>query len=275
MKKITKVLAGFIVAFMLCCLVPFSAFAIDSNESVDSTDSTKDDAVIAAMIEGKQIWEDYLTAFSPLAEDEKTYEGLLRYVIRDDAAKLYAEITGQPKEEYIQMSALDKFLWTYTYLNIENYTKKISIKNYSTWLNSPIGNSRLIIKSNGGNQDMIDINNKFLEWSYNYYVATGKVYNFLEDFEDIEDVSEPEEESTTVSEHSSFIEAESSVPAESQEESVENTQDVSSEEKEEGIWDEVITYLNEHIFTIALLLILAIATLSVFLYRKNKTIDDK
>lgn len=228
--------------------------------------------------EGRQIWEEYLNVFSPLAEDESSYEGLMRYALRDEAAELYSEVTGNPKSEYEKMSSFYKFLWTYTYINPAYYASSISHIDRSTWFNSPIGNSQKVIQANGGTQEMLNANNKLLEWSYNYFEATGEVYNFLATYEsDISDVTEPQDESILVSEDPivSEVENDDSFVSDISQDISQNIQENSSNEQDNGIWDDVIAYFKEHIFSMVLILLLAAATVAVVIYRKNKAIDDK
>ena len=131
--------------------------------------------------EVKTLWSRYLSAFEIISTDTK-YSRILEFGNKTGTATQYAQVTQSSETEFEQMSAYHKFLWTVTYVAPAYYSSTMSNVNYSTWCNSPISASKRYIASNGATAEMIAVHDELLEWSFNYYKANGKVFNFIEAF---------------------------------------------------------------------------------------------
>ena len=193
--------------------------------------------------EANRLWNEFLAAVSPLEAGE--YSQILK-IVSDTAgfnAKYYETITKRSKDEYLNMTDFEKFLWYATKWNAN--TVGIPQKWFKTY----------------GTSEMADTYKALMEWDYNFYLKNGGVMNFITGRTSLEN----EELEVLSSEDGNGNDTDIN------EEEVEN---LLKQEEEQGIWSGTAKLIKENVITLIILLILIGATVAVVVYRKRKAIED-
>lgn len=156
-------------------------------ESTLETEVTETEEAVAVTdemrAEADSLWNAFLEKVSVIETDSQ-YASILK-ITQDTAefnAGYYETATGRSKDEYLNMSAYEQFLWYSTYVLPVNGT---SASGYSTYLSSvDKWNSNVVgVPYNWfttyGTQEMADSYRALMEWDYAFLMQTGSVYNFI------------------------------------------------------------------------------------------------
>ena len=214
-------------------------------------------AVATGMDEADRLWTAFLEAVAPIEYDSQ-YSFILDFVHSKLTVDIYAEdyerLTGNSKEEYMDMAPFEQMLWLTTYILPDD--KDISYSLFSDF----------------GNSEMVEAYRALMDWDRQYLAEHGTVYNFMEGNTSYESDVLDKLPSEASSEDPS--EPESKTPEEVKRPSKEESE--SGEEKtEKGIWDDTLNLFRNNALTIIILIVLLGATIAVVVYRKRKTIDDE
>lgn len=253
----------------------------DKDESSNVSDTSKPESSNSEeqtidFAEGKRLWDAYLKAIEPL-KDKIGNSELLNYMENPNifSYELYKEHISISEEEFYALDSYEKFLLYSAYVKISWNTTKIKPKSEKQWNNSVIHLVYNMIDDFEGVEVATAYSN-LMDWNYQYYQENGKVFNFIEGFDDYEleednSIEVSEDDTNSSSEDVSDI----VVPSKKPNTSDDAISSDSNSEDKEGIWDGVTSYIQEHVFTLVLLLALAIAVVVIVIYRKRKTIEDE
>lgn len=214
--------------------------------------------------EANRLWNEFLAAVSPLEAGE--YSQILK-IVSDTAgfnAKYYETITKRSKDEYLNMTDFEKFLWYATYILPVNGITSSDYDTYcgslTKWNANTVGIPQNWFKTYG-TSEMADTYKALMEWDYNFYLKNGGVMNFITGRTSLEN----EELEVLSSEDGNGNDTDIN------EEEVEN---LLKQEEEQGIWSGTAKLIKENVITLIILLILIGATVAVVVYRKRKAIED-
>lgn len=223
--------------------------------------------------EADDLWEAFLNAVAPI-ESNSEYSVILE--LTQETAPFYSgyyeNATGRDKEEYINMTPFEQFLWYATYILPFN---AINASDYDTycgsvakWLTYSVDTPYDTLSTHG-TSEMADAYRALMEWDYYYFIENGTIMNFMTGNTSLEHSSvevvptaEPAGEPAEPQESENYPE-ESQVREESPE-----------DDGEKGIWDGVIQGIKDNAFSIAILIVLLGAVTAVVIYRKHKAIND-
>jgi len=222
--------------------------------------------------EADALWRTFLETVAPIETDIK-YASILK-LVSDTAvfnSTYYENATGNSKDEYLEMTNFEQFLWYSTYILPIN---AITSSDYDTYCGSVAKwNSNAVgIPYNWFNtyatSEMADAYRALMEWDYYYFTSNGAVYNFITGKSSIEnndlEVLSPDDANgndgePTQEEIDDLIKEE-----------IEST----DTDTDKGIWSDTKKLIKDNVVTLVILLILVGATIGVIIYRKRKTIDD-
>ena len=252
----------------LLMLVSFSVSAIAEVENSEAETSE----LQIDMNEGRRLWNEYIKQLEPYKDDETIYDEKITPVFQDRGEKIYSQLYGN-KNEFIEMSQYEKLLWLPTLFPAYFCPKMSDSLDWNSWktMISVLSNT---FKKRFENTDLGFSYDELMKWQFDYYVEAKKIFNFVDEFG--MEIKEPEElTSKEVTEEVSgeYVSQNIQLPSKAPTESVEEISTDVSEEK--GIWDGAIDYVKTHVITLAILLILCIATAIVVIIRKKKNIDNK
>lgn len=248
---------------------------IKGNEEQGS--KTAEDYIVETGIEeADRLWKEFVEAVAPIQNDSN-YSQILK-IVQDTAefnSSYYESATGNSKDEYLDMTSFEQFLWYSTYIlpyiaiNAGDYNTYCAT--VSKWNAYAVSVPYNWLKT-FGEAEMADAYRALMEWDYQYFIEHGSIFNFMEantsleqDIQDILSASEEASEELQTKQPTEKEVIESSVKEESR----------GGEKKEEkGIWDKTIAGIKNSVLTIVILLILSGATIAVIVYRKSKAIDD-
>lgn len=247
--------------------------AVEKPSNSDSSDSIEGSVDFS---EGKRLWDEYLKAIEPL-KDKIGSSQLLNDMEDPDifSYELYKEHLGVSEEEFYSLDSYEKFVLYSAYAKISRNCARIKPKNEKQWNNSVIHLVYNMIDRSEGD-DVSTSYRKLMDWNYLYYKETGKVFNFIEGFDDYElEEDNSGEVSDDDTDSSSEAASDVIVPSKKPNASNDATSSDNGTEEKEGIWGGVMSYIQGHVLTLALLLVLAIAVVVIVVYRKRKTIEDE
>ena len=133
--------------------------------------------------EADNLWNTFLEKVSVIETDSQ-YASILK-ITQDTAefnAGYYETATGRSKDEYLNMSAYEQFLWYSTYILPVN---AITSSDYDTYCGTVVkwNANSVDIPYNWlttyGTQEMADAYRALMEWDYAFLMHTGSVYNFI------------------------------------------------------------------------------------------------
>ena len=135
--------------------------------------------------EAKALWVDFLQKTAPLKEKEENGEVetcfVLRYVeFYDYVASYYAGVTGRDREEFLNMSLYERYLWWCSYI----YPKKSYHAEYdlSKWNAYTINGMYSDLKDIEKSDEMAEAYKKLMEWQYYYVREHGEFFSFVDVF---------------------------------------------------------------------------------------------
>ena len=154
-------------------------------ENTQSILTEQSDRANIADSEAEEIYQSFLSAVSPVADNEEWYSALLihyEWFGESTYAKWYADyVDGGTEEDFLSMSLFDRFVWTETYLSYAN-----GLSNYSWYYGSKenydshMTSSVVGMIENGPDYEAVkDAYLALAEWQYNYVLANGYPYNFI------------------------------------------------------------------------------------------------
>lgn len=270
-----------------------SAFSADSTEHVFewvicstesaelSTPGTQEDTEQGDITTGgtgideaDRLWEAFLEAVAPIESDE-SYSKILK-IVQDTAnfnSQYYESTTGNSKEEYLDMTPFEQFLWYSTYILPVN---AINASDYNTYCGTVTNWNSYAVGvpynwlSTYGTTEMADAYRALMEWDYQYFVEHGTVINFMSG----NTALEKDEQETVPSSEEVQSQPEQPAVKENVESAAQEESQSGEEEAEKGIWDDTLAIIRNSALTIVILLILSGAAIAVTIYRKHKAIDD-
>ena len=223
--------------------------------------------------EAKALWVDFLQKTTPLKEKEENGEAETSTVLRevefyDYIASYYAGVTGRDREEYLNMSLYERYLWWCTYI----YPQKCYRSEYdlSEWNSYTIEGMYSSLKYYEKSNEMAEAYKKLMEWQYYYVREHGEFFSFVDVFGLDAEIDVTEETTATSAEASEETTAEITTAAPDITEVTEATT-----EAETSIWDGFFNALKDNIFSICLGVVLVIAIIIFIVYTKKKNIDIK
>ncbi|MGN0378443.1 MAG: hypothetical protein ACI4EU_02510 [Butyrivibrio sp.] len=204
--------------------------------------------------EADRLWNDFLNKVSVIETDE-SYATILRIIEKstDGNSKYYEDTTGNPADEYANMSLFDRFLWYATYIKPAYYVKHSDgeyLKTVDKW-NAYVADLPYEWLKTYGTQEMADSYRALMEYDYNYFKQHGTLINFMDNSFKVTDedmkATEKENESSTKG-------------------TVQNDADLENKSH---------TGLNKIVIIIIIGVVVAALAVGVVVYRKKSGIKDK
>lgn len=270
---------------------PISSFTADStahtfdwevisNESTTKNDTQENTAtdntatetfiVDTGNEEADKLWSAFLDSVSIIETDSK-YSQILK-IVQDTAdfnAGYYANITNRSKDEYLEMTPFEQFLWYSTYILPVNAITSSDYDTYcgtvAKWNANAVGIPYNWLTTYG-TSEMADAYRALMEWDYKYFTEHGAVMNFITGKTSLEN----DDLDVLTTEDANGNDGDPT--KEEIEELMEEEEKATEEDK--GIWGDTVSLIKDNAITIAILLILVGATIGVVIYRKRKAIDD-
>lgn len=263
---------------------PISSFAADStahtfdwevisNESTAKNDTqgnaATDNSTTETFIadtgnkEADELWGAFLDSVSIIETDSK-YSQILK-IVQDTAdfnAGYYANVTNRSKDEYLEMTPFEQFLWYSSYILPVNAITSSDYDTYcgtvAKWNANAVGIPYNWLTTYG-TSEMADAYRALMEWDYKYFTEHGAVMNFITGKTSLEN----DDLDVLTTEDANGNDGDP-------------TKEEIKELKEEnkGIWGDAVSLIKDNAITIAILLIFVGATIGVVIYRKRKAIDD-
>lgn len=269
---------------------PISSFTADStahtfdwevisNESTtknDTQDNTATDNTATETFivdtgndEADELWGAFLDSVSIIETDSK-YSQILK-IVQDTAdfnAGYYANITNRSKDEYLEMTPFEQFLWYSTYILPVNAITSSDYDTYcgtvAKWNANAVGIPYNWLTTYG-TSEMADAYRALMEWDYKYFTEHGAVMNFITGKTSLEN----EDLDVLTTEDANGNDGDPT-----KEEIEELMEEEKATEEDKGIWGDTVSLIKDNAITLAILLILVGATIGVVIYRKRKAIDD-
>lgn len=170
MKSIIRKTISILIVILTMISISMSAYAVD----VDYMDKHGE--------KGKELWESYLDALTPVKEG-KYPELLDLYVyLSDNYMRYYNNLTKRDEQDFLDMSDYEQLLWDTSVL-IMDY-EGASYKNYDQWraiYSLATQEFNTYIKDKDESLEIRKAYIALMDWSYYYYESTGGFYNFIED----------------------------------------------------------------------------------------------
>lgn len=269
---------------------PISSFTADSTahtfdwEVISNESTTKNDTqgnaatentttetfiVDTGNEEADELWSAFLDSVSVIETDSK-YSQILK-IVQDTAdfnAGYYANITNRSKDEYLEMTPFEQFLWYSTYILPVN---AITSSDYDTYCGTVAKwNANAVdIPYNWlttyGTSEMADAYRALMEWDYKYFTEHGAVMNFITGKTSLEN----DDLDVLTTEDANGNDGDPT-----KEEIEELMEEEKATEEDKGIWGDTVSLIKDNAITLAILLILVGATIGVVIYCKRKAIDD-
>lgn len=250
-----------------------------SNESVTKNDAqgnaANDNTATETFIvdtgneEANALWSAFLDSVSVIETDSK-YSQILK-IVQDTAdfnAGYYANITNRSKDEYLEMTPFEQFLWYSTYILPVNAITSSDYDTYcgtvAKWNANAVGIPYNWLTTYG-TSEMADAYRTLMEWDYKYFTEHGAVMNFITGKTSLEN----DDLDVLTTEDANGNDGDPT-----KEEIEELMEEEKATEEDKGIWGDTVSLIKDNAITLAILLILVGATIGVVIYRKRKTIDD-
>lgn len=225
-----------------------------------------------------KVYNDFLEATAFIANDTNWYNNVL-LVYETVSLKTFSThyanyVEGGTVEDFENMSAYDKFIWSETYLmfawavntgTFSEYfgSEEVFANRITDNLVNRIQNARDL--TNG--QQVIDAYLALADWQYNYVKESGVPFNFVNNRSYLEEIGEmPETSEETKTDEEELSEA--------AEELLEDADDKTKEETEKGIWDDTMNAIARNIVTVLVFIALIVALVVVIQKRKRLNKDD-
>ena len=220
--------------------------------------------------EADAVFRKFMDDVGYIASDEMWESALL--IQYDLFSSRYAEwyeeyVDGGTKDEFLEMSLFDRFVWAETYLR---FAWAVNTGDVSTYFGSE-ENFKSHITSNVTNMmenadDYETVENAYLtlaQWQYEYVQETGVPFNFINNRSYLEEVGEaPETESEISSDEQELEEAANELLEDS------------DEETKNSVWDDTLNMLSKNLLTICIAIILCVAVAIVVWKKKKLNISD-
>ena len=234
--------------------------------------------------EANALFNAYYDSISIMKTDSK-YGNILRIMkgMSDMQAEKYAKTTNRPKEEYLNMTEFDQFVWYSTYILPTNIILSGDYETYlssvENWKSAAVG---VVFGwfSVHGTQEMTDSYRALMEWDYNYFTQNGAVMNFFTGKSSLEHMALINSGNNNMNQDNLSIDSKEDLTQKEQEEMNEITSELAKEteqenkEMEKGIWDDTINGLKDNVLSITLFFIFLAGSIGLGIYRKSKAIDD-
>ena len=293
MNKFVKYFVSFALVITVLLSTSLIAFAADDEYMAEHGE------------EGRKLWEDVVQALSPVltATSEHDYEwwSMIRIwdldeesvkeygYSRPDFLDVYPAYTYRTQKELDELSSYELLLWDIAALGIErDILYSGAINSYEDWYDAYY---RYIVSpkfSRLSNSDerkktLLDACEAYMEWSWNYYHATGCIYNFIENKDSLDYIherydTESDKESDTkdtedsASSVSSFTSMVSSTSSENSTVSVITSTEQSVEKR--GIWGSVLYGLRKSWFTLLIIVVLGGVLAYKEIIKRKYNMDD-
>ena len=234
----------------------------------DDADGSDENITISEEIktgnkEADDMFNTFMSTIQFIKNDEKWKNFLESYELYADSGAVsnseeYVKATGGKKEDYLNMSSFDKFVYYETYIRMAQY---LSFSDWERYYSSKENFDRNVIGptvdymkiTEGDSTVVADAYQKLMEWQYQYIQKNKSPYNFIAGKDYIQTKNENSEESNTTDGSLSV-----------------------SKEKEEssGIWDGAKSVISNNIGSIIIALVLAGGVGALMFYRKRRNVDD-
>ncbi|MBD5403031.1 hypothetical protein HDR58_09620 [bacterium] len=251
----------------------------EMQESVEQGNIAEDSYTIGTGIdEADRLWEAFLEAVAPI-ENDNTYSPILQVIQNTSEfyAGYYESATGNSKDEYLDMTTFEQFLWYSTYILPVNAINSGDYNTYCStvdnWNTYAVYQPHYML-STYGTTEMADAYRALMEWDYQYFIEHGTVINFLSGNASLTDDQDNQDIIPSSEEVPEKVQTEQPAEKEVIESSVKEESRGEEKKEEKGIWDKTIAGIKNSVLTIVILLILSGATIAVIVYRKSKAIDD-
>ncbi len=219
--------------------------------------------------EADELWSAFLDSVSVIETDSK-YSQILK-IVQDTAdfnAGYYANITNRSKDEYLEMTPFEQFLWYSTYILPVNAITSSDYDTYcgtvAKWNANAVGIPYNWLTTYG-TSEMADAYRALMEWDYKYFTEHGAVMNFITGKTSLEN----DDLDVLTTEDANGNDGDPT-----KEEIEELMEEEKATEEDKGIWGDTVSLIKDNAITLAILLILVGATIGVVIYRKRKAIDD-
>ena len=260
MKKNAKTLVVKIVAVVLIL-----AFLGSMSISAFATDTS------AEKREAERLWKSFLEATAVIETDEQ-YKPILDVADRKAHAHVagsdFESGTGASRDVFVNMTAYERFLWYFTYVRPYGMVMVGDYQTYCSslenWNSKTLGDLYYLIESYG-NEEMLSAYRALMEWDYDYFLAHGAVYCFMEG----KNSNELKRSAGVLTSVSAKPSADESVSSDEQENDAVPT-DGAKQTKSQTAWGNVAILVKENAFSISLLLVLAGVGAAALIYRKRR-----
>lgn len=232
----------------------------------DESDTGESNVAISKEIqtgneEADKLFNSFMDSIQFIKEDEKWVNFLESYELYADSGAIsnseeYAKATGGKKEDYLNMSSFDKFVYYETYVRMAQY---LSFNNWERYYSSKENFDRNVIGptvdhmkiTEGDSTVVADAYQKLMNWQYQYIVENNSPYNFITGKNYLES------KTTTTDDKSD-------------EKNIIN----SEKEDEKGIWFDVKNAVGDNAISIVIAIILAGGVGCLTLYRKRRNFHE-
>lgn len=249
----------FTVIAVIICMFTVNITAFATEENIDLTVNTSNK-------EADEVFNTYLE--TAMLMDGDTRFSTMFVACRATGASEYVKYTGGTKEEWNSFSDMEVFFWYTLYLEQIGRLESGSYEYFYGTIDKFRQSALTVRHFLKTDEKQLDAYYKIMDWQYEYITTHGVPYNFMTG-----EAYSYFTEHTTEAASTSAAEIEESETNESiisTTESVSATTTENEEEKETGIWEDVIDGLKDNIVVIIIAIALAIGFLVVYIMRKKK-----
>lgn len=233
--------------------------------------------------EAEQVFQEFLSQVEFIAEDETWDTFFKTYKIFSHEEWYEKYVKDGKKEDYIDMSLFDRFVWDETYLRFCDTLNSgdsnmffgsedsFRTKFLEIILNCMIGNN---------NEQVKEAYETMAMWQYNYITEHRVPFNFINNRSYIEEIDGQAETTESAPQKEIAGKEEPELDKEEQkeleqarEELMEDMDKEDIEGENGGVWDDTINLLSKNLVTIGVLLLLIVVAGIVIWKRKQLNID--
>lgn len=235
---------------------------VEENSETGNSNVTIDDNIQTGNADADKLFNEFMNTVAFIEHDEKWANFLNSYELFADSSSIsdsdeYAKATGRPKQEYLDMSLFDRFVYFETYVRMAQY---LSFGDWDRYYSSEENFNRNVIGptvqhmklTEGKTTVVADAYLKLMDWQYKYIDEHKTPYNFVTG--------------------KNFNESKPATGSGINTEKVE-TEEPQEEVKEDNIWDSVGKLVADNAVGILVALSLAGVVVGVSIYKKKTNMD--
>ena len=236
---------------------------IKEDKDTGNSDVSISDEIQTGNAEADKIFNEFMNTVSFIKDDEKWVHFLESYELYADSGAIsnsdeYAKATGRSKQEYLDMSSFDKFVYYETYVRMAQY---LSFSNWDRYYSSQENFNRNVIGPTVDHMKITEVDStvvadayqKLMDWQYEYIAKNKSPYNFVTG--------------------RNYVESKNDMNSNSSDS--EDIQDDETDKKDESVWTGVKNLVADNIVGIVIAIGLACTVAGMTIYRKKRNLDEK